>query len=440
MYCACRGNDMAPEVGEKGLGAALYRAIVGLSGPVKDPVTRQITLQQLYSYTSGKASPQHQPQIFGQEARPIVLVGELPAFSPVVPSFVSARTSASSTGQFTFQGVGESGPLVEEPVRYAGVATTDQLSPSTNPSSQLSLSVLELNRQQQSMKLVLQARQAIAIQNISEALGLVEQVLQMNPTYVDALTLKGQVLGSTGRFQEALATVEQLLQIDPNNSLAWSLQAALLMNTGRSMEASSAIERSLALNPQNPEAQAIRESIQASLTRPSDSTWQSPASTIQTTPTRENAKSFLLSAALQIFALLLGSAGAALLVLQPHVPIIAGFVLESLGLSLLCTLAARGAFRYGALRFCFTILLCLISAGALAAVYKLGYSRLIAKIVLFPPLIVPVLFLVFWLIAAAVLPLLLATGGFIGGALLGVRKKQGGQRTRGGIGRSRVRP
>ena len=440
IYCTCRGNDMAPEVAEKGLGAALYRTIVGLSGPVKDPVTRQITLQQLYAYTGNKASPQHQPQIFGQEPRPIVLVGELPAFSPAVPSFAQTRTSASSTGQFTFQGVGESGPLVQEPARYTGVATTDQLAPSTTSSSQLSLSVMELNRQQQSMKLVQQARQAISVQNIADALGLVEQVLQMNPTYIDALTLKGQILGSTGRFQEALATVEQLLHIDPTNALAWSLQAALLMNTGRPLEASSAIERSLALNPQNPEAQAIRESIQASMARPSDGAWQPAASTTQQTPTRENAKSFLLSATLQLLALLMGSAGAALLVLQPHVPIIVGFVFESLGLSLLCTLAARGAFRYGALRFCFTILLCLITAGALAAIYKLDYNRLITKIANSPSLIVPVLFLVFWLIAAAVLPLISALGGLLGGGLLGIRKKQGGQRNQAALDHSWARP
>ena len=431
VYCTCRGNDMIPEAGEKGLGAALYRTIVGLSGPVKDPTTGQITLQQLYSYTISTSDPQHQPQIFGQEARPIVLVGELPVFSPAVSSFSPARIPASSTGQFTFQGVGESGPLVEEPARYTGVATTDQLAPPTTTSGQLSLSVMELNRQQQSMKLIQQARQAISMQNIADALGLVEQVLQMNPTYVDALTLKGQILGSTGRFQEALATVEQILQIDPNNALAWSLQAALLMNTGRPAEASAAIERSLTLNPQNPEAQAIRESIQANLMRPSNDAWQLAASTPQSAATRESAKSFLLSAVLQILALLIGSAGATLLVLQPHVPIIAGFILESLSLGLLCTLAARGAFLYGALRFCFTILLCLISVGALAAIYKLGYNRLVAKVVAFPPLIVPVLFLAFWLIAAAVLPLLSAVGGFISGVLLGVRKKQGGQRSRG---------
>ncbi len=424
VYCTCRGNDMAPEVGEKGLGAALYRTVVGLSSLAKDPVRGQTTLQQLYAYNTSKSGAQHMPQIYGQEPRPIVLVGELPAFSPAVPPLAAMRASASSTGQFTYQGVGESGSLVEQPARYAGGTATDQLSPSTSTSGQLSLSVMELNRQQQSMKLILQARQAISMQNIPEALGLVEQVLQMNPSYVDALTLKGQVLGSTGRFPEALATVEQLLQIDPNNALAWSLQAALLMNTGRPVEASSAIERSLALNPQNTEAQAIRESIKASLMRPPDNIWQPPTSRSQSVPQSDKAKSFLLSAALQVFALFIGSAGAAILVLQPHLPIIIGFILESLGLSLLCILAARGTFLYGAGRLLFTILICLLSAGILGGIYKFGYHTLLNKLVAFPPLIVPVLFMVFWLLAAAVMPLLIGIGGFIGGLALGVRRKQ----------------
>ena len=424
VYCTCRGNDLTPEVGAKGLGATLYRVIVGLSGPVKDPVTGQITLQHLHAYINSNASAQHQPQIFGQEARPIVLVGALPSFAPAVPSFSPAGTAASSTGQFTYQGVGESGPLVEPSMRYGGVATSDRLSPSTPSSGQLSLSVMDLNRQQQSMKLVMKARQAISMQNIPAALALVEQVLQMNPTYVDALTLKGQILGSTGRFQEALATVEQLLQIDPNNALAWNLQAALLMNTGRPLEASSAIERSLALNPQNPEAQAMRESIRATLARPPDHPWQPGAPAFEAAPARQGAQSFLLSAAVQVFAFLMGSAGAALLVLQPHLPIISGLVLESLGLAALCILAFRGAFLYGAGRFCFAIALCLVSAGALAVVYKAGYHRLMAKVVAFPPLIVPVLFLALWFIAAAVLPLLAGLGGFIAGQVSGVRKKR----------------
>ena len=433
VYCSCRGNDLAPEVGEKGLGTVLYRTIIGLSGPAKDPATGQSTLQQLYTYTTSKTGAQ--PQIYGQEARPIVLVGALPEFAPAVPSFAATRTSASSTGQFTYQGVGENRPLIEQAAPYAGATATNQLSPATSPSGQLSLSVMELNRQQQCMKLILQARQAIQMQNISEALGLVEQVLQMNPTYIDGLTLKGQILGSTGRFQEALTTVAQLLNLDPNNALAWSMQAALLMNMGRPVEASTAIDRSLALNPQNPEAQAIRESINANLMRSPDSTWQSASSASQGKPVQENAKSFLLSAALQIFALFMGSGGAALLVLQPHIPIIIGFALESFGLALLCILAARGAFLYGIGRLVVTIVFCLLSVGILGGVYKIGYTPLIHKIVAFPPLIVPVLFLAFWLAASAILPLLLGIGGFIGGLIVGVRRKQVRQN---GPGNSRI--
>ena len=97
-------------------------------------------------------------------------------------------------------------------------------------------------------------------------------------------------------------------------------------------------------------------------------------------------------------------------------------MLESLGLSLLCILAARGAFLYGAGRLLFTILLCLLSAGTLGGIYKFGYSTLIHKLIANPPMIVPVLFLAFWLIAAALMPLLTGVGGFISGLALGVRR------------------
>ena len=144
---------------------------------------------------------------------------------------------------------------------------------------------------------------------------------------------------------------------------------------------------------------------------------------LQNLPARNNANSFLLSAALQVFALFIGSAGAAILVLQPHLPIIIGFVSESIGLSLLCILAARGAFLHGAGRLLFTLVLCLLSAAMLGGIYKFGYHTLLNKLVVFPPLIVPVLFLVFWFIAATVMPLLMGIGGFIGGLVPGVRRK-----------------
>jgi len=434
LYCICRGNDLAPEVGEKGLGSALYRTIISLSGLAKDPSAGQITLQQLHTYLTRKTDAQHRPQIFGQESRPIVLLGDLPYLAPAyamdqsayaVSSSAATRTSTAPSGQVTFQGVGESGPLVDLPSQHAGTATTGQLSPPGSSSGQLSLSLMEQNRQQQCIKLLQQARQSLLMQNFPQAMDLTQQVLQMNPTFVDALTLKSQILGSTGQFQEALVAVEQLLQVEPHNALVWSMRAALLSNMGRTMEALSAIERSLVLNPQNPETQAMRESIQANLARLPDNTWQPPNTTPQplATPVRDNAKSFLLTAALQIFAFIIGSAGAALLVLQPHLPIITGFLLESFGLALLCIIAARGSFLYGVGRLIFSILLCLVAAAMLGGIYKFGYTWLINKLIASPPLIVPMLFLAFWLVAAVIAPFLFGLGGFIGGIAVGVRRK-----------------
>ena len=91
---------------------------------------------------------------------------------------------------------------------------------------------------------------------------------------------------------------------------------------------------------------------------------------------------------------------------------------------MLCVTAARGAYLYGIGRLIFTILVCLLAAGILGGLYKFGYNWLVDKIVNFPPLIVPTLFLGIWLIAAAVLPLLVGLGGFIGGVARGVRRRR----------------
>jgi hypothetical protein len=84
--------------------------------------------------------------------------------------------------------------------------------------------------------------------------------------------------------------------------------------------------------------------------------------------------------------------------------------------------AARGTFRYGIGRAFFTLLLCLAAAAILGGLYRLGYTTLVNKIVALPPLIVPVIFLATWLIAAAALPLLAAIGGLIGRIAVGVRR------------------
>lgn len=418
FYCTCRGNESTPEAGEKGLGTFAYRTIVGLCGPAVDPATGQVTLQRLHTFLSESLPEQHRPQVFGREERSLVLVGELPSFNGTGQNghgtgpFASAPPSQSPTGPSTDQAL--------TPIAARG-ATATQMTPST--SGQVSLAVLEQSRQQQCMQMLNQARQLVQAQNLPQAYSLTENILQMMPTFVDALILKGQILGTTGKFQEALSTARQVVQLAPDNALGWSMAAALLANTGQLHDALSAADRSLELDPGNVETRTIRETIQVKLTLqngPAQSGTQ-----ISTLEKQGGPKSFLLGAAIHILALIMGITGAALLVFQPHLPIIVAFGLESFGLGAICVNAARGAYRYGATRLLFTFLMSLLTGGVLGALYlvKPLYNALVNRIVALPPLIVPVLFLAIWLAAAAVLPLLLAIGGLITGIIVRARRK-----------------
>ena len=100
------------------------------------------------------------------------------------------------------------------------------------------------------------------MQKPDEAFNCVEKVFKISPTDIDALILKGQLLGTFSRYEEALYVVELVLQFKPNlDALVWSMRAALLTNTGQYQAALQAIERSLELDPNNPETYAIKTSI-----------------------------------------------------------------------------------------------------------------------------------------------------------------------------------
>jgi tetratricopeptide (TPR) repeat protein len=425
LYCSCRGNEYASEAGENKLGRLAYYTILGLCGPAADLASGQVTLQNLHRFLSYSVEEQHQPQVFGQEQRPIVLVGEMPSLPPsalqgqayVTPAITkSAAVQLPTSNQVSNQ-------LAEYPQQSPVGIASMQMSPTT--SGQLSLSILEQNRKQQCMKLLNQARQLVQMENLPEAFNVIENILQIAPDFVDALILKGQLLGSTGRFQEALTVANQVVQTEPSNALGWSLRAALLTNMGQFQEASSAIERSIALNPNDSETQAIRETILANLARGSQlERAQQPLSAASQPAKQGGPASFLISAGIQILALLVGALGASILIVQPHLPIIVAFFLESSALAVLCVNAARGAYLYGATRLVLTILTSLLAVGILLGLYKFGYSRFTTKVIAFPPLIVPVLFLGFWLAAAATLPPLAALGGLTSRVVFGVRRKR----------------
>ncbi len=427
LYCSCRGNEYALEAGEKKLGRLAYYMLLGLCGPAADPASGQVTLQNLHRFLSYSVEEQHQPQVFGQEQRPIVLVGEMPSLAPSSPQGQAYATPAITKSRLDPKSAAVQPPISSQLAEYpqqssAGIASM-QMSPTT--SGQLSLSLIEQNRKQQCIKLLNQARQLVQMEDLPEAFNIIENILQMAPDFVDALILKGQLLGATGRFQEALTIANQVVQTDPGNALGWSLRAALLTNTGQIQEASFAIERSIALNPNDPETQAIRETILASLARgPQLERAQQPPLAASQRVKQGGPASFLISAGIQVLALIVGAIGASILIVQPHLPIIVALLLESSALAALCVNAARGAYLYGAMRLVLAIVISLLAVGAVLALYKFGYHWFTTKVIASPPLIVPVLFLGFWLAAAAILPPLAALGGLIGRAVSGARRRR----------------
>ncbi len=361
ICCSCRGDELAPESGVKNLGTFAYQMIIGLCGPAIDHATQQITLQRLHAYLNNSLGEQQRPQLFGQEHTPLVLVGDMPAL--ISPQQSGPLSSAFSPGVSQAPPVqpATTGSLAAQGSHYATV--TAQISPTT--SGKLALPEVE----QQCIMLLRQARHLIQMQNAGEAFNYVEQALQIDPTNVAALILKGQLLGTASRYEEALYVVELVLQLDPNNALVWSMRAALLTNTGQYQAALQAIERSLELDPNNPETYAIKTSIMDHI-----ATFQGQGNgqTLTTTNKRGGPRSFFIGAGIQFLGLALGVVGAALPILQPRLPIAVAFVLQSLGLALLCVNAARGSYLYGFTRLMLTLFTSALAAAILGVVAILG--------------------------------------------------------------------
>ena len=289
------------------------------------------------------------------------------------------------------------------------------MSPTT--SGQLALSANE----PQCEMLLRQARLLVQMQNPGEAFNLVEKVLQISPTNTSALILKGQLLGTVGRFSEAQLAIEQVLQLEPNNALAWSMRAAVLTNTGQYQLALQAVERSLELNPNNPETYAIKTSITGQLAmtqQREDSKKSAPAQK------RGGPASFFIGLGIAFVGLILGVTGSALLILQPNLPVAIAFGLQSTGLALLCVNAARGSFVHGFGRFFLTLFMSVLTAAILGAVYVLGQGRLTLMVKANPPRLIPILFLGLWLAVAAAVPLLLALIGLIAGLVVKRMRKK----------------
>lgn len=410
LYCTCRGNERAPEIGEKNLGSFMYRLIMGVGGPAIDPITGQITLQLLHNFLAERLSEQHRPQIFGQEQRPVVLVGELPAFK---------------TGMLGQGAMSPSGQLPGQPdFSPGGLRPSGQLSATAPTTGQATLATLEQNRLQQAQQLLQQAQQLVQMQNLQQAYQVTENILQIAPTFIEALILKSQILGAIGQFQEALTAVQQVVQLAPNNALGWSMAAALLANTSKFEEAMSAVDRSLQLDPTNRETLALKEMIGEKMAEGQLDTGKRSRLVSPTEQPRDGVKSFLLGFLLQAVGLILVIAGALLQLLMPALPKIPPFVLESIGLAILIVNAGRGAFLYGFKRVLLTFLFTILAVGFLGASYELPplYKLIIGHADKYV-MMVPLAILAFLVAIAAVLPLLVSIIAWIAGAIARARKK-----------------
>jgi hypothetical protein len=340
----------------------------------------------------------------------------------------TASVSPASSGPLSFQA---SSPTSDEFVAQLPFPGTDQLpfpgqaslELSPTPSGQLPIQEETQQRLQQGMMLLSQARQLVQMQRFAEALQAVEQVLEILPTQIDALILKCQILGAAGRYPEALVIVERILQLNSFSALGWSMRAALLTNLGQHQEALAAVERSIALDPSNAETLSVKEAIQTQLAQLEQLRLSRQYSPPVAPPKKAGGPlSFFIALSLQVFGLIIGVIGASWPIISatrvpvalPQVPIYLVFGLESLGLAILCVNAARGSYLYGFMRVLLTLFVSVVAAGILGAIYRFGYTRLLDSVKVNPPLLIPILFLGLWLVAAATVPLVLALGGFVG--------------------------
>lgn len=412
FYCSCRGNETAPETCEKNLGSFMYRMIMAVGGPAFDQASGQITLQRLHAFLFEQLGEQHRPQIFGQEPRPLVLVGEM-----TTPHTGTLNGNSEQPARQT-------GPMAGQPAAH--------LSPSASAVGQATMATVAQNRLQQCQQMLSQARQLVLAQNLQQAYQLTETILQINPAFLDALILKGQILGAIGRFQEALDAVQQVVELDTQNSLGWSMAAALLANTGQLSEAMTAADRSLSLDPSNSETISIKEMIREKLAERDADTGK--RSRLLPPPKRlhDSGKALAAAAGLQLLALVLGIAGSFLPLLAPTVPQLVAFALQSISLATLTVHAWYGAYHYGFRRLLIPALFAFLTLGLLGALtsgllspklaIQPAYTFLITHVSSFL-LLPPLLLLILWLAAAVLLPLLAGLAGLLTGTLVRARRK-----------------
>ncbi|MBV9441497.1 MAG: tetratricopeptide repeat protein [Acidobacteriaceae bacterium] len=436
LLCSCRGHDSAPESGEHNIGTFARRIIGGLCGPASDPSTGNITLSNLHAHLLNVLGEQHRPQLFGQQNSPLLLLGE--PSSPDAQQGTNNHTGTTPPKPFSPLGLQKRGTPAPKPSPTPSSHNYGSLlKPKTPPqafvatqapsvqrepftSRRISAPTLEGYRQQQGQQILAQAQQLLQSKHYAAALDTVEKALQTEPNNISALILKGQILGTGGRFQEATAAIEQILQIDPNNAMAWRIRAVALSNMGQHQSALTAIERSLELNSSD-EASTIKATILANLAAAqgkSQNAFPFPLSNRK--QAHQHPRAFFVDARFHLIGLICGIVGMGLLIFS-ELPSPIGLLIASFGLAMLYTSAAHGAFRYGLSRLVLTLIVCLLIGAILGITYILGFARIMDSLrnAKTPTHLLSWVFFAIWMIVAATTPPVLAIAGFVSNRIFG---------------------
>lgn len=98
-------------------------------------------------------------------------------------------------------------------------------------------------------KAITAANQALAQNNLQQAGELYDQILQLDPSNVDALEQFGLTLSKLGRVPNAVALLERAISIDPKRVRSMYMLACLIGGTERDIEAISLYKKVIKANP-----------------------------------------------------------------------------------------------------------------------------------------------------------------------------------------------
>ncbi len=84
-----------------------------------------------------------------------------------------------------------------------------------------------------------------------DAIGVLDTVIEMDPSYTDAYTTKGFALLELKRYDEALEAYVTATELDPTKVIAWSGKGDALFGLERYDEALEAYDKALALDPEH---------------------------------------------------------------------------------------------------------------------------------------------------------------------------------------------